>query len=264
MAKTLREALAQRSLDLSHSESLELIAQVLGERNWQTLSAAIDASAGPESSSHAALPAAERRSLPMIPLRDMVAFPEMTIPLFAGRQKTLRAIERAGEGDGRLFLVTQRRAETDAPGTDDLHSMGVLAVILQTVKLSDETVKLIVQCERRARLVSLSDGEILEADVEPLDPARPGEAAAALAREALQRLSVFANYDPASPPIAMARFAAMARSIADPNLPAVLSDLLVPHVARGVDEAQALLETVEPEARLARLIELMSAPAKAA
>src|SRR5215469_16398459 len=109
MAKTLREVLAERSLQISHSESLEAIAQILGARNWQTLSAAIEAEpGGQEKSKPVASAPAARTSLPLIPMRDFVVFPEMAVPLFAGRRKTLTAIEAAMAADQRLFLVTQR------------------------------------------------------------------------------------------------------------------------------------------------------------
>ena len=257
MAKSLRAALAARSLQVTHSESLELIAQALGEKNWQTLSAAIESAEGGVQKTSSPAPQAAKSALPLIPMRDFVVFPEMAVPLFAGRRRTLAAIESAMAGDRRLFLVTQRRREVDSPSAQDLFDVGVQAVILQSVTLADRTMKLVVQGERRARLVKFTKGEFLEAEVETLH-APANELDKALAQEALERFSRFANFDLASPPIALAPFAAMTA------YPAILADLMSPHVAIGVGQAQALLEIVEPAARLTRLLDLMAAAKKAA
>ena len=260
MAKTLREVFASRSLQISHSESLEAIAQILGARNWQTLSAAIETEPGGRTKPKAGAPPPTARSvLPLVPMRDFVVFPEMAVPLFAGRPKTLAAIQAALDGDQRLFLVTQRRREDNAPTPDDLFKVGVLAVILQSTTLTDGTLRLTVQGERRARVLRVSDGDFLEAEVEGLEASVGASGSAeALARETLERFSRFANFDLAAPPIMMAPLQAMTR------YPGVLADRVCPHVAIGVEQAQALLETVEPDARLSRLIALMSEARKAA
>ena len=255
MAKTLRESLAGRSFQISHSESLELIAHTLGCKNWQTLSAAIESDASQTISAHPAAPAAR---LPLLPMRDIVVFPEMTLPLFAGRPKTLRAIERAMAGDRRLFLVTQRRPTADSPTAEDLFGVGVTAQILQTLRLPDGTMKVMVQAERRARLTAVHDGELIEAEIEPLEAPAPDEPGKALAGQAMERFTAFANFDPASPPIAMASYPLMAA------YPGVFADLITPHVATRLDQAQDLLETADPAIRLEKLMVLMSEGRKAA
>jgi ATP-dependent Lon protease len=258
MAKTLREALAERSFQISHSESLELIARTLGSKNWQTLSAAIEADAGQPAARPAetALPAAAL--LPVIPMRDLVLFPQMTAPLYAGRPKTLRAIEKALAGDRRLFIVTQRRGTEDAPGAADLHEIGVVAQVLQTQQMPDGFMKVMVQAERRGRLLRLADGELLEAEVEPVETPVPDEAGTALAREAHQRFSAFANFDPAAPPMAMAGYGYMTAH------PGMFADLIAPQVATRLDQAQEFLATADPVARLEKLMTLMSEGRKAA
>src|SRR5690625_2612284 len=79
--------------------------------------------------------------LPVLPLRDVVVFPHMVIPLFVGRDKSIRALDQAMEGDKRILLVAQKSAETDDPGADELYSTGTLAQILQLLKLPDGTIK---------------------------------------------------------------------------------------------------------------------------
>src|SRR5579875_2644040 len=106
-------------------------------------------------------------------MRDVVVFPEMTLPLYLGRPKTLRAAERAMTVDRRLFLVTQRRDGEGAPAADDRYEVGGVATILQTLRLPDGSVKLMVQGQRRARRLRLHEGEFLEAEVELLETPAP-------------------------------------------------------------------------------------------
>ena len=117
MAQTLRQALKERSVSLTHSESLELIAKVLGLADWNTLSARIDASpkVGPT----------VRK--PVVPMRDLVLFPDMTSPIYAARLKSLAAIEQAMAADKEMFFVTQRRAaDTDEARAEALRTRVVL------------------------------------------------------------------------------------------------------------------------------------------
>ena len=259
MAKTLREDLAERSFPISHSDSLEMVAHILGAKNWQTLSAAIEMDAATPSASLGAADSVSTPALmPVIPMRDLVLFPDMTVPLFAGRPKTLRAIERAMAGDRRLLVITQRSGETDTPAQDDLFEIGVVAQILQTHRLPDGTMKVMVQAERRARLVRLVDGELLEAGIEPVATPLADEGGQALAREALECFVSFAKVDPAAPPIAMARLPHMVAH------PGAFADLVTPHVASRLDQAQELLATADPAQRLQKLMALMGQGRKAA
>jgi uncharacterized protein len=258
MARTLRQALAERSWSISHSDSLELIARVLGSKNWQTLLAAIEADPDQAASRPAETAPPAPALLPVIPMRDLVLFPESTVPLFAGRPRTLKAIAQALAGDRRVFVVTQRRGNDDSPGATDLHEVGVVAQVLQTQRLPDGSMKVTVQVERRARLVRLVDGELQEAEVAPIEAPKPDEAGQALARKAFARFSGLANFDPAAPPMAMARFAYMTAH------PGMFADLIAPQVATRLDQAQELLAIADPMARLEKLMTLMSEGRKAA
>ncbi len=93
------------------------------------------------------------RVLPLLPLRDIVVFPHMVVPLFVGREKSVRALEEAMERDRSLLLSAQRDARADNPGEDDIYSVGTLGVIVQLVKLPDGTVKVLVEGKQRARIV---------------------------------------------------------------------------------------------------------------
>lgn len=140
MAQTLRQALKERSVSLTHSESLELIAKVLGFADWNVLSARIQAE------QHDTI------KLPVVPMRDFVLFPQATVPLWASRVKTVRAIGQAMTADKQIFVVTQRRFADDDPKAADLYEVGVITNIVSDLKLEDGTTKLIVRGLRRARI----------------------------------------------------------------------------------------------------------------
>jgi ATP-dependent Lon protease len=110
--------------------------------------------------------------LPVLPLRDVVAFPLMTLPLLVGRPKSLKACEAALAGNGRILLVAQRDAVTEDPSADDLYGIGVIAVLAQHLSLPNSRMKLLVRGEQRARLMRLTEGEgVLTADAQAIgDP----------------------------------------------------------------------------------------------
>jgi len=98
-----------------------------------------------------------KQVMPVLPLRDVVVFPHMVIPLFVGRDKSIRCLERAMEMDKQVFLVTQKDASQDDPQEDDLFSIGTIANILQLLKLPDGTIKVLVEGIERAKLVNIAE-----------------------------------------------------------------------------------------------------------
>ncbi len=120
MAQTLREALKTKSVSLTHAESLELVAKTLGFHDWNVLSARIQSEHKRPAIEVVRPPIAAGERLPTMPLRDLVLFPKMTVPLLAGREGSIRAVERAMAGDQRVLVVTQRRAADDNPSPQDL------------------------------------------------------------------------------------------------------------------------------------------------
>ena len=112
----------------------------------------------------------ERIEIPVLPLRDVVVYPHMVIPLFVGRAKSIRCLEAAMDHDKKIMLVAQKEASTDEPGVNDLFTVGTVASILQMLKLPDGTVKVLVEGLQRARITTLSDdGEHFSAKAEYLD-----------------------------------------------------------------------------------------------
>lgn len=120
-------------------------------------------------SDHTLLPAASI-DLPLLPLRDVVVFPHMVIPLFVGRPKSIKALEAAMNADRRIMLVAQKAAAKDDPAVSDMFDMGCVSTILQMLKLPDGTVKVLVEGQQRATVTHIEDGELLfTATVTPVE-----------------------------------------------------------------------------------------------
>lgn len=122
------------------------------------------------SENHALPP--EVASFPMLPLRDVVVFPHMVIPLFVGRPKSIRALEAAMEGGRHILLVAQKNAQKDEPAMADIYPVGTVATVLQLLKLPDGTVKVLVEGLQRADMLSLKDEDgYFSAEALPHEPA---------------------------------------------------------------------------------------------
>src|SRR5215217_6546733 len=132
-------------------------------------------------------------SYPVLPLRDIVVFPHMIVPLFVGRDKSVAALESAMAADKSIFLVSQLDPSEDDPDRDALYDLGVVATVLQILKLPDGTVRVLVEGQRRASLTALTEqGSHLVAAVEPVESgAAEGAEAEALMRSVVEQ---FENY----------------------------------------------------------------------
>src|SRR5215210_7220043 len=108
-------------------------------------------------SGHTNLPP-DPMDLPLLPLRDVVVFPHMVIPLFVGRPKSIKALEAAMEAERRIMLVAQKAAAKDEPSVSDMFEVGCISTILQMLKLPDGTVKVLVEGQQRARVSRIADG----------------------------------------------------------------------------------------------------------
>jgi len=250
MAQTLRDALKARSISLTHSESLEIIAKTLGLYDWNVLAAAIQASQQANAPSQAPVQSANSTMLPVLPLRDLVVFPQMVVPLFVGRDKTKRAIEHALENDATLLVVTQRRSGDDDPTIDDLYPVGVTAKVLQRMPLNDGTLRIIVSGLRRTGIVRPVEDEFLAAETIAIEDVG-GEATAktlALSREVIETYQAYAQ-NPVS------RFLG---NLTDPGLLAdTIAPLLQTLVSPGLDRRQQILETADVVQRLTMILESM-------
>src|SRR6201993_1299239 len=109
----------------------------------------------------------ETKTLPVLPLRDIVVFPHMVVPLFVGRDKSVRALEEVMRGDKQILLATQRNSSDDDPAPSAIYDVGVLATVLQLLKLPDGTVKVLVEGKGRARIQRFTDQpDFYEAEIE--------------------------------------------------------------------------------------------------
>jgi hypothetical protein len=142
MAQTLREALKSRSVSLTHSESLELVAKTLGFHDWNVLAARIQASQSTAPGAGTSTPAASLSStsgeagVPIVPIRDIVLFPQMIMPIFVGRDKTRRAVDCAMARNCPVLVVTQKRPADDDPALDALYPVGLTASVINRLDAS--------------------------------------------------------------------------------------------------------------------------------
>ncbi len=196
------------------------------------------------------------RPAPLLPLRDIVVFPFQVVPLFVGREKSLGALEEAMSTGGyqEIFLSAQRQAGTEEPSPSDIHEVGTLAGIIQVVRLSDGTVKVLVEGRRRGRVKRFvrTDGCYV-VDVEPLlEPAEDEAELAALVREVHLAFETFVKLNKRVSPEILA-------SVQTIDGAGALADTVIGHLPLKLGDKQRLLEQVSPWDRLTSLYELLKA-----
>ncbi|WP_133000834.1 endopeptidase La [Luteimonas arsenica] len=191
--------------------------------------------------------------LPVLPLRDVVVFPHMVIPLFVGRDKSIRALDLAMEGDKQVLLVAQKAAETDDPGAEDLHPMGTLAQVLQLLKLPDGTIKVLVEGVARATVDAVRevDGTLAAVGtvVEPVEDREPREVEA-IARSLMGLFEQYVKTNRKLPP-------ELLQTLAGIDEASRLADTVAAHLGVRLGEKQRLLETVGTAERLEMLVGLV-------
>jgi ATP-dependent Lon protease len=256
MAQTLREQLNARSVSLTHSESQELIARVLGFRDWNVLAARI-AATEPVAAERGQSTSFDNARIPVIAMQDLVYFPHMTFSIFIGREDTRRGVEFALAGDRRMLVVAQRQPVENDPNTlESLYSVGVTVRVNNRQTQVDGVLKVSISGLQRMKITGLSHGDFLSAEAVPIEEARGASAeAAAFSRAVLDAYQVYAKVDFSDlPPGPRARHGLP--SIGDPSL---LADTVAPLLAIGVDEMQRLLEMSDVVRRLEMILELMKA-----
>ncbi|MDD7971527.1 endopeptidase La [Roseinatronobacter alkalisoli] len=194
----------------------------------------------------------EFSSFPVLPLRDMVVFPHMIVPLFVGREKSVRALEAVMADDKQILLVSQKDHTQEDPGADDIYRTGVLSNVLQLLKLPDGTVKVLVEGRARVEISAfLENDAYFEAQARPV-PDKPGDAATttALMRSVQGEFERYAKVRKNIPDEAQA-------AIAETTDPATLADLAAGHLGASVEQRQALLEKQDVAARLEEIYGLM-------
>jgi ATP-dependent Lon protease len=194
------------------------------------------------------------KTLPVLPLRDVVVFPHMVIPLFVGRRKSIKALEEAMESGKEIMLVAQKSASEDDPTIDDIHTIGTLANILQLLRLPDGTVKVLVEGERRAVVQNyLETEEYFSAEIAMADTvAMEEKEAEALTRSVLTEFDQYVKLNMKIPPEILT-------SLTGIDDPGRLADTIAAHLSLKLEEKQELLEMSNTRDRLERILAVMEA-----
>jgi len=191
-------------------------------------------------------------NMPILPLRDVVVYPHMVIPLFVGREKSIQALDKAMESGKHILLAAQKQADVDEPGADDIYTIGTLASILQLLKLPDGTVKVLVEGGSRARIVSVLPGDYFAASIELLDdPIEEDEAGLdGLKRAVVTQFENYVKLNKKVPPEILA-------SLSSIEQPGRLADTVAAHMALKLDEKQKVLEISGIRKRLEHVMGLI-------
>ncbi|MDL2260172.1 endopeptidase La [Deltaproteobacteria bacterium OttesenSCG-928-K17] len=190
--------------------------------------------------------------LPLLPLRDVVVFPHMVVPLFVGREKSIKALEHAMSLEKSIFLCTQKEAKVDEPQESDIHEIGTIGTVLQLLRLPDGTVKALVEGKSRGRIDKyLENNDFFYVEVETLvEPDEPPLEVEALFRSLNSTFENYAKINKKIPPEIVSTVA----TIKDPSQ---LCDTMVNHLTLKLEDKQVLLSLVSPLSRMEALYELM-------
>jgi ATP-dependent Lon protease len=249
MAQTLRESLTTKAVNISHSESLELVSKMLGVADWNTLSALLQADrrdpAIPGANSQTAV-----RSYPAVPLRDLVPFPTATYPLFVGREKSMHALNQAFERQREVVLAIQKDGAVGDPGFDDVYEVAVLARLLEISRLADGKLRVQAQAHRRVVIRRfIEETGAFQAEVADISEGPIRDAPFLIKRAVIQ----FESYATARelpktwPPLDRMR---------DPGQ---VADIISTHMVLPIRDKQRLLATLDPVMRLERVDALLHA-----
>ncbi|MDC0663489.1 endopeptidase La [Marinobacter sp. SS21] len=194
------------------------------------------------------IPEESVQEYPMLPLRDVVVFPHMVVPLFVGRDKSIQALEAAMEGTKEILLVAQRDAGTDDPGAEDVFDMGTLATVLQLLRLPDGTVKVLVEGNTRARIESIEEAEYLTGRAWLMDedslPEREGDVLVKTLMEEFEKYVKLSKKVPAEVSSALTGINELER----------LADTMAAHLELRIPEKQELLEALDVRQRVDLLL----------
>lgn len=196
----------------------------------------------------------QRLSLPLLPLRDVVVFPHMVVPLFVGRSKSVNALSNAMNLDKRILLATQKNAGVDSPGEEDIYGVGTIGIVLQLLRLPDGTVKALVEGKKRARIIRFTDKEkYILGEAEPIFEPEITETET----EAVNRtvVGMFEEYAKINKNISKDLITNVS-AITDVSQ---LADTVAAHFNFKIQDKQDLLETAAPMERMTLLFRLMQA-----
>lgn len=193
----------------------------------------------------------ERIDIPVLPLRDVVVYPHMVIPLFVGREKSIRCLEAAMDNDKQILLVAQKDAATDDPSISDLYTVGTVATILQLLKLPDGTVKVLVEGMQRASIDQFSEDDFFTAQADYLTtPSLDEREQEVLVRTAISQFEGFIKLNKKIPPEVLTSLNGIEEA-------ARLADTIAAHMPLKLEDKQQVLELVDISERLEYLMTMM-------
>ena len=191
-------------------------------------------------------------TFPVLPLRDIVVFPHMIVPLFVGREKSVRALEEVMRDDKQILLAAQRDASAEDPGVEDIYETGTLANVLQLLKLPDGTVKVLVEGKYRVEIAQFHDNDqFFEADATVIEETEGDEATiTALTRSVVDEFERYAKLNKNVPEEALS-------SVGDIDDAGKLADTVAGHLSISLEEKQEILQIADIGARLERIFAIM-------
>ena len=193
--------------------------------------------------------AATAQSVPVLPLRDVVVYPHMVIPLFVGREKSIQALDVAMHGDKRIMLIAQKQADVDDPKVEDLYRIGTIATILQLLKLPDGTVKVLVEGIDRARIDKLEAGDYYSADVTTQSDGETYDEREmdVLGRSVISQFEQYVKLNKKVPPEVLTALAGIDHA-------GRLADTVAAHMSLKLGEKQKVLEILDVRKRLEHIL----------
>jgi ATP-dependent Lon protease len=199
-----------------------------------------------------ATPQVPESGAPLLPLRDVVVYPHMVIPLFVGRDRSVRALNQAMQAGKQIVLVAQKQADVDEPGPGDVYDVGTLATILQLLKLPDGTVKVLVEGGQRVALKNIREGEYFTADIEVLEDADAldDREIEVLTRSVVAQFENYVKLSKKVPPEILT-------SLSGIDHPGRLADTVAAHMSLRLADKQRVLETASIRERLELVMALI-------
>jgi len=187
--------------------------------------------------------------VPLLPLRDIIVFPHMVVPLFVGRQKSIRALEEAMNRQKFILLAAQKDAKTNEPAEADIYQVGTLGTVVQLLRLPDGTVKVLVEGKKRARILRyVPNAEFFLVDAEEVEEVvESSTEIEALCRSVNSTFENYVKLNKKIPP-------EMIMSVASITDPSRLADTIVAHLGIKIEEKEALLESFDPAQRLEKVL----------
>ena len=195
----------------------------------------------------------ETIELPLLPLRDVVVYPHMVIPLFVGRERSIQALDEAMASDKQILLVAQKNASVDDPGEQDIYRVGTVSSVLQLLKLPDGTVKVLVEGAYRAKIETVNEGEYFTAVTLPDEIAELDDSESeALVRATLSQFDKYVNLSKKVP-------SEVLNSLSGIDEPGRLADTIAAHMSLTLEQKQAILEIPGIKDRIDHILGLMEA-----